>query len=219
MAVADSRSTPIAIGIASGPRHEAALVEETLLRRFVRGRLVRLIGEVVRQQTTGRPPSTSRHRHDLTQPRHDKSSRPGWSRAPTLRTALDDRAGVRVAHTFTSPREPIRAQGSELPRLPEDVDDHVQAEVPARCRAVDFRNVPRPELVRGGGKEFGHTSLPMHHRRAPLTNLVVRREHAVHRALRATAVRDGFRTRLLDSRSPVRCRSTASHAMSTRPCF
>ncbi len=45
MAIADARGTPIAIGIASGPRHEATLVEETLLRRFVRGRLLRLIGD------------------------------------------------------------------------------------------------------------------------------------------------------------------------------
>ncbi len=45
MAIADGRGTPIAIGIASGPRHEAKLVEETLARRFVRGRLLRLIGD------------------------------------------------------------------------------------------------------------------------------------------------------------------------------
>lgn len=45
MAVADARGTPIAIGIASGPRHEAKLVEETLSRRFVGGRLLRLIGD------------------------------------------------------------------------------------------------------------------------------------------------------------------------------
>lgn len=45
MAIADARGTPIAIGIASGPRHEAKLVEETLGRRFVGGRLLRLIGD------------------------------------------------------------------------------------------------------------------------------------------------------------------------------
>lgn len=45
MAIADGRGLPIAIGIASGPRHEAKLVEETLGRRFVRGRLLRLIGD------------------------------------------------------------------------------------------------------------------------------------------------------------------------------
>lgn len=45
MAIADRRGTPIAIGIASGPRHEAKLVEETLGQRFVRGRLLRLIGD------------------------------------------------------------------------------------------------------------------------------------------------------------------------------
>jgi transposase len=45
MAIADSRGTPIAVGIASGPRHEAKLVEETLGNRFVRGRLLRLIGD------------------------------------------------------------------------------------------------------------------------------------------------------------------------------
>ena len=45
MAIADARGTPIAIGIASGPRHEAKLVEETLGQRFVRGRLLRLIGD------------------------------------------------------------------------------------------------------------------------------------------------------------------------------
>ena len=45
MAIADARGTPIAIGIASGPRHEAKLVEETISQRFVRGRLLRLIGD------------------------------------------------------------------------------------------------------------------------------------------------------------------------------
>ena len=45
MAIADGRGTPIAVGIASGPRHEAKLVEETLAQRFVRGRLLRLIGD------------------------------------------------------------------------------------------------------------------------------------------------------------------------------
>ena len=45
MAIADGRGTPIAVGIASGPRHEAKLVEETLGQRFVRGRLLRLIGD------------------------------------------------------------------------------------------------------------------------------------------------------------------------------
>lgn len=45
MAIADGRGTPIAIGIAGGPRHEAKLVEETLGQRFVRGRLLRLIGD------------------------------------------------------------------------------------------------------------------------------------------------------------------------------
>lgn len=45
MAVADGHGLPIAVGIASGPRHEAKLVIPTLGQRFVRGRLVRLIGD------------------------------------------------------------------------------------------------------------------------------------------------------------------------------
>jgi transposase len=45
MAIADRNGLPIAIGIASGPRHEAKLVLETLGQRFVRGRLIRLIGD------------------------------------------------------------------------------------------------------------------------------------------------------------------------------
>jgi transposase len=45
MAVADRNGLPIAIGIASGPRHEAKLVVDTLGQRFVRGRLLRLIGD------------------------------------------------------------------------------------------------------------------------------------------------------------------------------
>ena len=45
MAIADGRGLPIAIGIACGPRNEVTLVEETLGRRFVRGRLLRLIGD------------------------------------------------------------------------------------------------------------------------------------------------------------------------------
>jgi transposase len=45
MAVADGHGLPLAVGIASGPRHEAKLVLETLGQRFVRGRLVRLIGD------------------------------------------------------------------------------------------------------------------------------------------------------------------------------
>lgn len=45
MAIADARGVPIAVGLASGPCHEAPLVEATLGRRFVRGRLLRLIGD------------------------------------------------------------------------------------------------------------------------------------------------------------------------------
>jgi transposase len=45
MAIADARGLPIAVGIASGPRNEVTLVEETLARRFVRGRVLRLIGD------------------------------------------------------------------------------------------------------------------------------------------------------------------------------
>jgi transposase len=45
MAMADGNGLPIAIGIAGGPRHEAPLALETLGNRFVRGQLVRLIGD------------------------------------------------------------------------------------------------------------------------------------------------------------------------------
>ena len=45
MAVADRNGLPIAVGIASGQRHEAPLVVDTLGQRFVRGKLVRLIGD------------------------------------------------------------------------------------------------------------------------------------------------------------------------------
>jgi transposase len=45
MAIADGHGLPLAVGIASGPRHEAKLVIETLGQRFVRGRLIRLIGD------------------------------------------------------------------------------------------------------------------------------------------------------------------------------
>ena len=45
MAIADARGLPIAVGIASRPRHEAKLVETTLGQRFVRGRLLRLIAD------------------------------------------------------------------------------------------------------------------------------------------------------------------------------
>jgi transposase len=45
MAVADRNGLPIAVGIASGQRHEAPLVVDTLGQRFVRGKLTRLIGD------------------------------------------------------------------------------------------------------------------------------------------------------------------------------
>ena len=45
MAIADRNGLPLAVGIASGPRHEATLVVDTLGQRFVRGRLIRLIGD------------------------------------------------------------------------------------------------------------------------------------------------------------------------------
>jgi transposase len=45
MAIADGNGLPIAVGIASGQRHEAKLVVETIGQRFVRGRLLRLIGD------------------------------------------------------------------------------------------------------------------------------------------------------------------------------
>jgi transposase len=45
MAIADRNGLPIAVGIASGQRHEAPLVIDTLGQRFVRGKLTRLIGD------------------------------------------------------------------------------------------------------------------------------------------------------------------------------
>lgn len=45
MAIADGHGLPIAIGIARGPKNEAGLVLETLGQRFVRGQLLRLIGD------------------------------------------------------------------------------------------------------------------------------------------------------------------------------
>jgi transposase len=45
MAMADRNGLPIAVGIASGQRHEAPLVIDTLGQRFVRGKLTRLIGD------------------------------------------------------------------------------------------------------------------------------------------------------------------------------
>jgi len=45
IAIADARGTRIAVGIAHRPRHAAKLVEETFGQRFVRGRLLRLIGD------------------------------------------------------------------------------------------------------------------------------------------------------------------------------
>ena len=45
MAIADGHGLPISIGIASGPRHEAPLALQALGQRFVRGRLLRLIGD------------------------------------------------------------------------------------------------------------------------------------------------------------------------------
>ena len=45
MAVADSHGLPIAIGIASGQRHETQLVAETLAGRFLKKLPKRLIGD------------------------------------------------------------------------------------------------------------------------------------------------------------------------------
>jgi transposase len=45
MAVADRHGLPIAIGIASGERHETQLVVETLRSRFLKRKLRRLIGD------------------------------------------------------------------------------------------------------------------------------------------------------------------------------
>jgi len=45
MAVADRHGLPIAIGIASGERHETKLVHETLAARFIRRLPRRLIGD------------------------------------------------------------------------------------------------------------------------------------------------------------------------------
>ena len=45
MAVADRNGLPVACGIASGPRHEAKLVEDTLKARFVRALPHLLIGD------------------------------------------------------------------------------------------------------------------------------------------------------------------------------
>jgi transposase len=45
MAVADRNGLPIAIGIASGERHETQLAVETLRSRFLKRKLRRLIGD------------------------------------------------------------------------------------------------------------------------------------------------------------------------------
>ncbi len=45
MAVADRHGLPVAIGIASGERHETQLVVETLRSRFLKRKLRRLIGD------------------------------------------------------------------------------------------------------------------------------------------------------------------------------
>jgi transposase len=45
MAIADGHGLPLAVGIASGPRHEAPLALATVGQRFVRGQLRRLIGD------------------------------------------------------------------------------------------------------------------------------------------------------------------------------
>ena len=45
MAVADRHGLPIAVGIASGQRHETQLVVETLRNRFLKGLPRRLIGD------------------------------------------------------------------------------------------------------------------------------------------------------------------------------
>ncbi|MFL5898401.1 MAG: IS5 family transposase [Solirubrobacterales bacterium] len=45
MAVADRSGLPVACWIASGPRHEAKLVEDTLKHRFVRALPKKLVGD------------------------------------------------------------------------------------------------------------------------------------------------------------------------------
>ena len=53
----------------------------------------------------------------------------------------------------------------------EDIEDHVKIKIRPLYRSFQFGNVPRPELIRNTGKQFG--LLVMRMRKGTLTNSIV----------------------------------------------
>lgn len=69
MAITDGHGLPIAVGIASGPRYEAALVTATLGQRFIRRQLDRLIGDRA-YDNNALDAELRKHRVDMIAPHH-----------------------------------------------------------------------------------------------------------------------------------------------------
>src|SRR5437867_10344753 len=70
----------------------------------------------------------------------------------------------------------------------EDVKDHVEVEVGPLHRTEQLADVPRPDLVGGRGQQLGLPVVGVTELIAPLADLLVLGEDAVHRALRAEVV-------------------------------
>ena len=64
----------------------------------------------------------------------------------------------------------------------EEVEDDVQRVVEVRDRALQFGDVPRPDLIRARRHELGFRVRRMPGLGAPLAHFAGRREHAIHRA-------------------------------------
>jgi hypothetical protein len=67
----------------------------------------------------------------------------------------------------------------------EDIEDHIKIEVGPLDRAAEFGDIPTPELVGSGGKEFRFAVWRMNELIAPLPHRAARLEQPVHGADRA----------------------------------
>jgi len=108
MAVADGAGLPLACWIASGERHEAKLVAETLTGRFLRILPRKLIGDMA-FDSDALDAELAKHGVELIRPSQpdEKDEDAGRAQAPSLPPTLAHRAALRLAHALPAARHSL----------------------------------------------------------------------------------------------------------------
>lgn len=108
---------PVAIGIASGQRHETQLVLDTLRARFVKPLPERLIGALgLRQRQTRRRIGRPRRRDDRAASPQAATQDAGWTPSAPLPPPVARRATLLVAVELPPARHTLRTPRRQLPR-------------------------------------------------------------------------------------------------------